>query len=177
MASVLKEIYEMQINSLKIEGRMRSIYYISTIVNTYKRILEDISMNNLTDKRIEYYTYILNRCANRESTVQFFSKQPGVNEQYYTGREEKTNKDFLGVVIEYNKETKEALIEQRNYFSVGDEIEVFSPIDEPYSFTVQSIKTLDGDNVSAARHPKEKLYIKIEKEVKQNDIIRVKMTP
>ena len=118
---------------------------------------------------------MLNRCANRESAPQFFSNTPGVNEQYYTGRKEITNKDFLGVVLEYNKKTKEALIEQRNYFSVGEEIEVFSPTEEPFSFTVESIKTKELESVSAARHPKEKLYIKINKEVKPNDILRVKL--
>lgn len=176
MSSYLQEIIDLKIDSLKIEGRMKSIYYISTIVNTYKRIIDDIFMNKLTKNRVEYYTYVLNRCANRESAPQFFDKAPGVNEQYYTGRKEVTNKDFLGVVLEYNKRTKEALIEQRNYFSVGDEIEVFSPYDEPYSFIVESIKTTEKESVSAARHPKEKLYIKIDKEVKPNDILRVKLT-
>lgn len=175
MSNHLKEILDLKVNSLKIEGRMKSIYYISTIVNTYKRMINDIYENKLDKKRVQYYTYVLNRCANRESAPQFFSNTPGVNEQYYTGRKEITNKDFLGVVLEYNKKTKEALIEQRNYFSVGDEIEVFSPTEEPYSFTVESIKTKELESVSAARHPKEKLYIKINKEVKPNDILRVKL--
>lgn len=176
MASFINEIYDLKIDSLKIEGRMRSIYYISTVVNTYKRMIIDKSMNKLSDKRVKYYTYILNRCANRESAAQFFNSKPTANEQYFTGRKEVTNKDFLGVILEYNKKTKEALIEQRNYFSVGDEIEVFSPTEDPYCFVVESIKTELKEQVSAARHPKEKLYIKIEKEVKPYDILRVKMT-
>lgn len=175
MSKKIKEILDLKVDSLKIEGRMRSIYYIATVVNTYRRIIDDILSNKLTNKRIKYYMKVLDRCSNRESAVQFFDALPTYKEQYYTGRDEVTNKDFLGVVLEYNKETKEAIIEQRNYFSVGDEIEVFSPKEEPFSFTLMGIKTLENESVSRARHPKEKLIIKVPKKVQKYDILRVKI--
>lgn len=175
MSKKIKEILDLKVDSLKIEGRMRSIYYIATVVNTYRRLTDEILSNKLTNKRIKYYMKLLDKVSNRESAVQFFDSLPTYKEQYYTGREEVTNKDFLGVVLEYNKETKEAIIEQRNYFSVGDEIEVFSPTKDPFSFIITGIKTLENESVSRARHPKEKLIIKVPKSVEKYDILRVKI--
>lgn len=173
MVNYIKDLCDLGVESLKIEGRMRSIYYIATVVNTYRRIVDDISMNKLDTNRVQYYTEVLKRCSNRESTPQFFNKAPGVNEQYYIGRDELTNKDFLGVVLDYDEKSKIATIEQRNYFSVGDEIEVFSPKKDAFSFVLEQIKNKDNLSVSAARHPKEILKIRIENKVEPNDILRV----
>lgn len=173
MVQYIKELYDLGIESLKIEGRMRSIYYIATVVNTYRRIVDDISMNKLDEKRVEYYAEVLKRCSNRESLPQFFDKEPGVCEQYYIGRNEVTNKDFLGIVLEYDEKSKVAIVEQRNYFSVGDTVEVLRPNDDVFSFVVEGIKNKENISVSAARHPKEILKIKINNKVAQNDILRV----
>ncbi len=173
MIDYLKELKELGICSLKIEGRMRSIYYIATVVNTYKKALILLENNLLTQKDINYFKKTLNRVSNRENTPQFFNKKPTEKEQYYIGREEKTNKDFLAVILDYDENTKLATIEQRNYFSIGDTLEVFSPNRKPYRFLLDKIKTQNNEFVSAARHPKEILKIKINTKVNKFDIIRV----
>lgn len=164
------------IYSLKIEGRMRSVYYIATVVSTYKKLLNKAFMNNLSEDEINYYMYVLKRCANRESTPQFYDKLPTENEQYYIGRKEESNQDFLGVVLSYNKETKTALIEQRNFFKVGDEIEIFGPLKEAITIKVTSLVNEEGESVDAARHPQEKLYMKVDADLTPYDILRVKIS-
>lgn len=160
--------------SLKIEGRMRSIYYIATVVSTYKKLLNKAFMNNLTEDEINYSMYILNRCANRESTAQFYDKLPTKDEQYFIGRKEESNQDFLAIVKSYDKDKKEALIEQRNNFKVGDTIEVFGPNKEAKTLEVTSLRNMKDEEVEAAKHPQEILKIKIDFDVEEYDILRVK---
>lgn len=172
MIDHLKDLKELGVTSLKIEGRMRSIYYIATVVNTYKKALILLENNILTEKDINYFKKVLNKVSNRENIPQFFSKAITEKEQYYIGREEQTNKDFLGIVLDYDEKTGIATIEQRNYFSIGDKLEIFSPNKKPYRFLLDKIKNKDNEYVSAARHPKEILKIKIPRKVEKFDIIR-----
>ena len=121
----------------------------------------------------ENYEKILNRVANRENIPQFFHRKPDVKEQYYLGREEFSNQDFLGIVLDYDKKSKIATIEQRNYFKTSDDIEVFGPNTEVFKFKVTKIEDIDGNVIDTARHPKEILKIKIPKTVEKNDILRI----
>ena len=73
--------------SLKVEGRMRSIYYIATVINTYRRAIDDYYNGMLDDKKIKKYLKVLNRVANRDNAVQFFDKFPTEEEQYFGERE------------------------------------------------------------------------------------------
>lgn len=173
MVKYVNDMVNSGIYSLKIEGRMRSIYYISTVVSTYKSLLTKSFMNNLTEDDIKYYMYVLERCSNRESKPQFYDGVPDYNGQYYLGRKEESNQDFLGIVLERNE--KGVLIEQRNFFKVGDYLDIFGPNKEAKKFKVESIRNIDGENVDAARHAKELLYIDIPYEVSKNDILRVSL--
>ena len=80
---------------------MRGIYYLATVILSYRRIIEHILNNTLTPEISNYYLSVLNRCANRESTPQFFNELPTEKEQYYPGiRNEYSNQDFLGLVLD-----------------------------------------------------------------------------
>ena len=125
MIPFIKEMIDCGVNSFKIEGRMRSIYYVSTVILIYRRLIDKMLNNTLTKEYENYARNILNRVANRDSTPQFFDKLPGVDEQYYLGREELSNQDFLGLVLDYQDGI--ATIEQRNYFKVGDTVQFFGP--------------------------------------------------
>ena len=106
------------VNSFKVEGRMRGIYYIATVILAYRRIIDQIMNHTLTPNESGYYLDILNRCANRESTPQFIQGLPGVHEQYFLGREEVSNQDFLGLVLHYDSFSKTVFLEMRNYFKI-----------------------------------------------------------
>lgn len=168
----IKELIDMGVKSFKIEGRMKSIYYIATIISVYRRVI-DRCINNkecIYDKNDEIELY---RCANRETIDQYFNKFPSVNEQYYIGRDEVTNQDFLGIVLDYDKENKEIILEQRNYFKKGDVINVFGPNKESFNIEVSYIKNADSNYIESARHPKEILKIPCKTEVEKNDLLRV----
>ena len=152
---------------------MRSIYYIATVLNVYRKVIDEYYEKG-TISNISKYSYELFRCANRDSVPQFFKEKPGVNEQYYLTREEPSNKDFLGVVLDYNKETKEITLEQRNYFKKGDEITVFGPNTNDITIKVEYIKNEKDEYIEVANHPQEIVKINCETEVFKNDLIRVK---
>lgn len=170
MIDNLEELINIGVSSLKIEGRMRSMYYIATVVDAYKRVRDMIENKCLTEEKLSYYKKVLNRVSNRENKVQFFDKEPGVNEQYYLGREEVSNQDFLGIVKEAGELVK---IEQRNNFKIGSLIEIFGPNTNPQKFILEYMVNKEGELVDTARHPKEELYIKVPFKVNKNDILRV----
>ena len=160
MSTFLEEMIDIGVNSFKIEGRMRSIYYIATVVYEYRRLLDKIMSHTLDVKDILYSNLIINRCANRESVPQFFHKMPTDEEQYYLGREEVSNQDFLGVVLEEGN--GEILVEERNYFKVGDVVEFFGPNMEPKTVKIDNIYDEYKNKLEIARHPGMHVYLKVQ---------------
>lgn len=175
MIPFIKEEIDMGIDSFKIEGRMRSIYYVATVILCYRRLIDHALNNTLTQGLESYYLNILNRCANRESTPQFFDKLPGVNEQYFQGRTEVSNQDFLGLVLDYDNTTNIATIEVRNYFEVGDEVQFFGPNIETFNYTINKMYNEDNELIDVARHPKSIIKMKIDKKLEKNYMMRIKV--
>lgn len=171
MIDHIPELVDMGVSSLKIEGRMRSMYYIATVVNTYKNVVTLYKEGKLTNELMEYYKRVLNRLSNRENKSQFFTGDVNRSDQYYTGRKEVSNQDFLGVVLDYSDNVMK--IEQRNNFKVGDTIEVFGPNTLATKIKVDSIINEENESVSVANHPQEVLYVKVPFKVEKNDILRV----
>lgn len=171
MIDHIPELVDMGVSSLKIEGRMRSMYYIATVVNTYKNVVTLYKEGKLTNDLMEYYKKVLNRLSNRENKSQFFTGDVNTSDQYYTGRKEVSNQDFLGVVLDYSDNIMK--IEQRNNFKVGDTIEVFGPNTLATKIKVDSIINEENESISVANHPQEVLYVKVPFKVEKNDILRV----
>ena len=176
LASYIEDMIDIGISSLKVEGRMRSNYYVATVINTYRNLIDDYYSGILTKEKKEYYIKVLERVANRESTPQFFDKLPTADEQYYLGRNEISNQDFLGIVLSYDEEEKIVTITERNYFETGDEVEIFGPNIKPFTFTIPEMINSDGEKTKVARHPEEILKFKLDKKVYKDDIIRVKIS-
>ena len=174
LISCLKDMIDIGISSLKVEGRMRSNYYIATVISTYRSAIDDYYKGTLDEQKLDYYSKILNRVANRESTSQFFDKFPGVNEQYFLGRQEVSNQDFLGIVLDYDKDSKMVTLTQRNYFKPGDMVEMFGPNIETFSFKIPNIYDKEGNQLEVARHPEEIIKFQLDKPVYENDIMRIK---
>ena len=173
MVPFIKDMIDAGVNSFKIEGRMRSIYYVSTVILIYRRLIDKILNNTLTPEYSNYALNILNRVANRESTPQFFDKLPGVKEQYYLGRCEYSNQDFLGLVIDYKDGI--ATIEERNYFKIGDEVQFFGPSTETKNFRIEEILDEDGKIVEEANHPQMIVKIRVPFKLKKHDMMRLKV--
>ena len=166
----IDEICKMGVNSLKIEGRMRSTYYIATVVSTYRKAIDAYYNNEKID--FKYLEKVLNRVANRESIVQFFDGNYDESCNYYNNRVEISNQDFLGVVLDYDANTSLAMIEERNYFSLGDTVEIFGP-NKVNKFKIEEIFSSDMNNIDVVRHPKEIVYIKVPMEVSKGDFMRI----
>lgn len=173
LVEYLSDMIDIGVKSFKLEGRMRSIYYIATVVSTYRRLIDMYLSGKVDDRYVKRAIKILYRCCNRSVAPQFYEKEAGKNEQYYIGRQEDSNQDFLGVVIWYDKYLKQAVIEQRNFFKVGDKVTIFGHNIEDYSFNINEILDEDGVLIDAARHPRELVRINCEKPVPMNSIMRV----
>ncbi len=175
MVNHLEEMIKIGITSFKIEGRMRSIYYLATVIYYYRQIIEAIKNGNLAPGKLKYYLAILNRCANRDSQAQFFDALPGVDEQYFIGREEVSNQDFLGVVLAYDEVQQMVTLEQRNYFKRGDQVEFFGPQTTCFSYQVEDIYDKDDNLIEIARHPQMIVRFKLLSPLNPGDIMRLKV--
>ena len=175
MVPFIKEQIDLGVASFKIEGRMRSIYYVSTVLLAYRRMIDAALNGTLTLEKENYYLKALNRCANRESTPQFFDKLPGENEQYWNGRTEVSNQDFLGLVLDYDESTKMATLEVRNYFESGYETEFFGPNHETFSYIVNTIYDDNNEKINVCNHPKSIVKLPVDARLEKNDMMRLKM--
>lgn len=175
MIPFIEDEISLGIDSFKIEGRMRSIYYVSTVILCYRRLIDGIKNKTLTNNEKEYYLNVLNRCANRESTPQFYDKLPSVNEQYFAGREELSNQDFLGLVIDYDELTHIATIEERNHFKVGDEVQFFGPNIETFTYKINKIYNESLESIDVARHPRMIIKLEIGEYLEPNSMMRLKV--
>ena len=173
LISYIKEMMDIGITSFKMEGRMRSIYYIATLVSVYRNVIDMYEEGLLDEEYIKRATRILYRCSNRDVAPQFFNKMPGEKEQYYNERQEDSNQDFLGIILDYDEDKKLATIEERNYFKIGDKVTIFGNKIKDYSFTINTIINEEGENIDVARHPKEILKINCDVNIPKNSFMRV----
>ena len=173
MLEVIPDIIDIGVCSLKVEGRMRSIYYIATVINTYRRAIDDYYNGMLDDKKIKKYLKVLNRVANRDNAVQFFDKFPTEEEQYFGEREEVSNQDYFGIVDDYDGEYVSLIT--KNFFKPGDEVEIISPNRETFSFVVPEIYDNELNILECARHPEEIIKFKLNREVSKYDMMRIKI--
>lgn len=174
MIEKIPEMIELGISSFKIEGRMRSIYYIATVVSAYRKVIDAYYENRLTKELIQQEKKVLDRVANRESTVQFFDGYYGKDCQYYNGRFELSNQDFLGIVLEYDEKKNLAKIEQRNYFKVGDLVEFFGPNDFVNILKIEHIYDEEGKPLEIVNHPRQIIWIETDITLHKNDFMRKK---
>ena len=171
----IPDLIDIGVDSLKIEGRMRSSYYIATIIKVYRSVIDKYIKEGQNYKYDPSLEQIVRRCANRDSVAQFFNGIFDKTVQYYNGRMEITNQDFLGTVLSYDNKTKLAKIEQRNYFKTGDKITIFGPKEE-FSFTIDEIYDENMEKIDIVRHPKQIVYIKTPNEVKEDYMLKKFLT-
>ena len=154
---------------------MRSLYYLATVIGTYRELIDSIYNNDLTDEKLKQLEYRLSRVANREVSTHYFTKEADETDQYYTGRQEISNQDYLGQVIDYDKETKLIKFYERNYFEIGDSLELFTPSGEIISFIVDKLFDENKEPINVARHPDNIYYIYLETniEIPEYSMIRL----
>lgn len=175
LADHIKGLIEIGVKHLKVEGRMRGTYYIATVISCYRNLIDAYYNNNWTKSNLERNLKLLSRVANRESTSQYFMKEATYKDQYYLDRMEVSNQDFLGLILDYDEKTSLATIEQRNYFKVGDKVNIFGPEKCDFDFEITEILNENDEKIEIARHPKEILKIKVPKHVTKDSMMRVQI--
>ena len=173
-ANLIKDLIDIGVKSLKVEGRMRSLYYLAVVIGTYRKIIDGIYDNTITDELMNKYSNTLSRVANRLTSTHYLEKKADFNDQYYTGRQELSNQDFLGIITDYDSDNKVITLTQRNYFEEGDKAVLFTPSGKEYSFVIDKVYDIDMNNIGVARHPEEiiKLKIDFEYEFEEYSMIR-----
>lgn len=175
MISHIESMINRGVNSFKVEGRMRGIYYIATVIHTYRKLIDQIKNKTLDEKEVRYALDILNRSANRDSSPQFYDGLPTEKEQYFLGRQEISNQDFLGLVLDYDEENKMVLLEQRNYFKNGDIVEFFGPETETFTYMVHTIVNENDEKIEVANHPNMLVKLPVDKPLHKWDMMRIKV--
>lgn len=162
------------VSSLKIEGRMKSLYYIACIVRTYRNLIDNYYEGTNID--YEYYNNEILKAENRLTSTGFLltNKLNSItyNEQLYNTRTENPTKDFLGIVLDYNVETKEVTLEQRNYFCANEKVEFFGPELKNTTYQLNNIYDNNGNVLEYARHPLEIIKFKVPFALHKYDMMR-----
>lgn len=174
MARHIKDMIEIGVASLKVEGRMRSHYYLATVISSYRKIIDACYNNCLTDELLKHEELILSRVANRETSTHYFTKLADETDQYYTGRQELSNQDFLAFVLDYDQENHIITISERNYFEPNTEVEIFMPSGKVIAFTIDKIYDVNMNELEKACHPEEILKLKVDDFVEKNSMMRIK---
>lgn len=173
MIEHIPELIDAGIDSLKIEGRMKTALYVATVARTYRKALDDYQKDpELYRKNMPWYLDQISNCTYRQFTTGFFFGKPDSESQIYDSNTYIKEYTYLGIV----GEVKDGLIqiEQRNKFSVGETIEIMKPDGRNISALVRGIYTEEGESQESAPHPKQVLYIDLDGEVEQYDILRKK---
>lgn len=166
------EMIELGIDSLKIEGRMKSIHYIATVVSTYRKLIDMYCAdpdNFVFDEELQQE---LAKCANREAAPAFFEGIPSHEEQMYGNRDEHPTQDFTGLVLDYDEATQIVTLEQRNHFKAGELVEFFGPHQPTRVTNVAALTDEQGEKLDAARHPKQIVKFKVPFKVNPYDMMR-----
>lgn len=175
MIEHIPELMESGIDSFKIEGRMKTALYVASVARTYRCAIDDYSKDpEYYKSRIPYYKSEIAKCTYRQYTTGFFFGKPNETTQIYDSNTYIKEYTYLGIVGEEKDGTYR--IEQRNKFSVGEEIEVMKPNGENISAVVKSIRDEDGREQESAPHPKQVLYIDLGIPLEQYDILRRRET-
>lgn len=169
----IPNMMDLGIDSLKIEGRMKSIHYIATVVSVYRKVIDAYAEDPQNFKIKPEWLIELDKCANRDTASSFFEGIPGYQQQMFGNESNKKSPyDFCGLVLDYDEATKIATIQQRNHFKPGQEVEFFGPEIEGFKQIVDTIYDEEGNELDAARHPLQIVQFKVDHPIYPNNMMR-----
>ena len=172
MIGHLPDLLDTGVDSLKIEGRMKTALYVAAVARTYRRAIDDCMKDpELYAKNMPWYLDQISDCTYRQFTTGFFYGKPSSEEQIYENSTYVKEYTYLGVVSGWNDRGL-CRIEQKNKFSVGDEIEVMKPDGRDLKVAVRAMYDAEGNAVQSAPHPRQELYLDLGVETDLYDILR-----
>ena len=167
----LDEVVRCGIDSLKIEGRMKSVHYVASVVKAYRMALDACLSGNPYEVREEWRAELEKVSHRAYTTGFFFGKTTGADQIYGSSSYEQTS-DFVGLVRAYDPVTQIATVEQRNNMKLGQEIEVFQPVGAPFRQNLSEMWDEEGQEIAAAPHPQQIVRMRMTQEVAANSILR-----
>ena len=173
MIQYIPELIESGVYSFKIEGRVKTSYYVGSVIKAYREAIDDYLKDPaLYESKKDYYLEEVKKSSYRGYTTGFFLNKPDEDSQVYTSNSYVRTYDFIGLVKEYDKETGFAIIEQRNKFVVGEEIEFLTTKGQNFSQKVVEMYDMEGNRLEEAPHPQQIIRLKVDKEVSPFDMMR-----
>ncbi|KEQ22967.1 peptidase U32 family protein [Paenibacillus tyrfis] len=175
MIEYVPELIRAGVDSFKIEGRMKSVHYVATVVNAYRQAIDSYFADPEHYELKPEWLYEIQKAANRPLNTGFFYDRPGHEDHIFEPEDKAAPYDFVGVVMEYDEATQTALIQQRNHFKPGQEVEFFGPNGTFFKQAVGELQDEEGKSLDAARHPLQLIRMKVEQPVRPFDMMRKKM--
>ena len=173
MIEYIPEIIDAGIDSLKIEGRMKTALYVATVARTYRKALDDFAESEEKYRaNMDWYRSEISKCTYRQFTTGFYFGKPNEETQIYDSNTYVNEFIYLGIVGEID-ERGYARIEQRNKFCKEDVIEIMKPDGRNIPVTVNAIYDVEGNEVESAPHPQQILYLDLSETTDQYDLLRV----
>ncbi len=174
MIEHIPEILSVGIDSMKIEGRMKTALYVAAVARTYRLAIDDCLKDpEYYRSRIPFYREEIAKCTYRQFTTGFFFGRPDEHSQIYENNTYMKEYTYLGLIGEKNERGMYRM-EQRNKFSVGEEVEVMKPDGRNLIVQVHAIEDEEGNPQGSAPHPKQILYVDMQCELEEYDIVRRK---
>jgi putative protease len=172
MIEHIPELVESGIRSLKIEGRMKSSYYIASVIRAYRLALDSYLENPKQYEFKQEWLDELSKASHREFGTGFFFGKPDAKGQIYESSAYVRDYLFIGLVQDYDSVSGIATVEQRNRMFVGDEIEVIGPHRQLFSQRIEKMWNDEGLEIETAPHPQQIVTIKMKEPVEKHDILR-----
>ncbi|RKN80443.1 peptidase U32 family protein [Paenibacillus ginsengarvi] len=160
------------VESFKIEGRMKSIHYVATVVNAYRQAIDAFYADPEGYELKEQWLHEIYKAANRPLNTGFFLDVPDHEDHIFGPEEKRIDYDFAGLVVAYDESTRMATVQQRNHFKPGQEVEFFGPGGTFFKQQVGQLTDEEGQTLDAARHPLQLVKFQVEQPVKAMDMMR-----
>ena len=174
MIEHIPDMVDAGIDSFKIEGRMKTALYVATVARTYRKAIDDyFESPEKYQENMPWYLDQISNCTYRQFTTGFFYGKPSEEAQIYDSNTYLREYTYLGIVGDQNEDGLYQ-IEQRNKFSVGEEIEVMKPNGDNIVVTVKAIRDEKGAEMESAPHPQQVLFIDLGQPLEKYDILRRK---
>ncbi|MGP3777673.1 peptidase U32 family protein [Halanaerobium saccharolyticum] len=172
LAEEIPELIDIGLSSLKIEGRMKSIHYAATVVNTYRQLIDQYYRDPENFKADSELLAELRKISHRDYTKGFYYGKPGAEGQRYESSSYLRSYDFMGVVREYDNSKREAVVEVRNKIFKGDELEFIVPGQKTFTVNASYLLDEEGAEIDSAPHPKQLIRIPLKIEVPAGSLLR-----
>lgn len=170
----IPELMNLGVDSFKIEGRMKSYHYVTTVVKIYREAIDSYMEDPKKYKVKQYWIDELKKAESRSSAAGSFVSNMSNENQIFGSQYQDKEYDYCGIVLNYDNQSKIVEIEQRNFFKIGDTIEFMGPDIKTFEYKVTNIKNELNEEIEKANHPLMKVKLKVDKKLEKDYIVRIK---